>query len=75
MKYFELYVNDKIINAYSIYIEGQFKNNNDIIAFCKDNNLFTEEDDYKYIEYINEINKETFVSATILSERLKNFSV
>ena len=76
MKYYEIYVNDKICNAYSIFVEGteeEFKNEKDVINSCIKDKIFNEDGDEKYIEYIEEIDKDTYESAMYLSKNLNNF--
>lgn len=76
MKYYEIYVNDKICSTYSIFVEGteeEFKNEKDVINSCIKDKIFSEDGDEKYIEYIKEIDKDTYESTMYLSKNLNNF--
>ena len=67
MKYYDIHVNydrTKEGAGYSIFVKVNTSSENEVLQYAIDNNLFEEDGDEKYVDYVKEIDEEDYHDAT-----------
>ena len=66
MKYFDIHVtydNAKDGAGYSIFVKANVGNEDEALQYAIDNHLFEENEDEKYVDYIEEMDEEDYYDA------------
>lgn len=75
LRFYDIHVQIKQEYGYSVFVKGHFSTEEEALKYAVDNNLFTENGDEKFVDYVSETNLQDYLDATQEKIKLKAVNI